>query len=43
MTMQKSIREMKGMKSKESNVTVDKAIFVGSTKELSDLLKGKND
>lgn len=43
MTMQKSIREMKGMKSKDSNVTVDKAIFVGSTKELSDLLKGKND
>lgn len=43
LTMQKAIRDMRGMKSKDSNnVTVDKAIFVGSTAELSKLLKGNN-
>lgn len=38
---QKSMREMKGMSAKRDsgNVTVDKAIFVGSTSELSKLLK----
>jgi hypothetical protein len=43
MNLQKSIRELKGLKNKESNVTVDKAIFVGSTSELSKLLKRSND
>ena len=42
MTMQKAVRDMKNIKSKEG-VTVDKAIFVGSTSELSKLLKGKKD
>ena len=43
--MQKSMREMKGMAAKKDsgNVTVDKAIFVGSTSELSKLIKGKKD
>lgn len=38
---QKSMRDMKGMAAKRDagNVTVDKAIFVGSTSELSKLLK----
>lgn len=38
---QKAMREMKGMSAKRDsgNVTVDKAIFVGSTSELSKLLK----
>lgn len=41
LSMQKSMREMKGMAAKRDtgNVTVDKAIFVGSTSELSKLLK----
>lgn len=43
MNLQKSFRELKGLKNKESNVTVDKAIFVGSTSELSKLLKRSND
>jgi hypothetical protein len=42
LNMQKAMREMKGMKNSESKVTVDKAIFVGSTSELSKLIKGKN-
>ena len=40
----KSVREMKGMKNsdnKGSGVNVDKAIFVGSTAELSKLLKNE--
>jgi hypothetical protein len=42
--MQKQMREMKGMNKKDSGgVNVDKAIFVGSTSELSKLLKGKNE
>ena len=43
MTMQKAVRDMKNIKSKDSGVSVDKAIFVGSTSELSKLLKGKKD
>jgi hypothetical protein len=41
LSMQKSMREMKGMSAKRDSggVTVDKAIFVGSTSELSKLLK----
>ena len=40
--MQKEMREMDGTKEKASNNTnIDKAIFVGSTTELSKLLKGK--
>jgi hypothetical protein len=42
MTMQKTIRELKNIKKNESSVNVDKAIFVGSTSELSKLLKSKN-
>lgn len=42
MTMQKAVRDMKNIKAKEG-VTVDKAIFVGSTAELNKLLKGKKD
>ena len=42
LTMQKMMREMKGMKSNDQNkVSVDKAIFIGSTAELSKLIKGK--
>jgi hypothetical protein len=42
MVMQKSIRELKNIKKNDSGVNVDKAIFVGSTSELSKLLKAKN-
>lgn len=43
LNMQKAVRDMKGMKEKDKgNVNVDKAIFVGSTSELSKLLKGKH-
>lgn len=42
MIMQKSVRDMKNIKAKET-VNVDKAIFVGSTAELNKLLKGKKD
>jgi hypothetical protein len=42
MVMQKTIRELKNIKKNNSGVTVDKAIFVGSTSELSKLLKAKN-
>lgn len=42
LNMQKVMREMKGMKTGDnSKVSVDKAIFVGSTAELSKLIKGK--
>ena len=42
LNMQKLMREMKGMKTNDnSKVSVDKAIFVGSTAELSKLIKGK--
>lgn len=43
MIMQKAVRDMKNIKQKDSNVNVDKAIFVGSTAELNKLLKGKKD
>jgi hypothetical protein len=43
MIMQKSVRDMKNIKQKDSGVNVDKAIFVGSTAELNKLLKGKKD
>ena len=42
MTMQKSVREMKNIKQKDTGVKVDKAIFVGSTSELSKLIKAQN-
>jgi hypothetical protein len=34
--------EIKNIKKNDSGVNVDKAIFVGSTSELSKLLKAKN-
>jgi hypothetical protein len=37
--MQKSMREMKNIKNNDSNVKVDKAIFIGSTSELSKMVK----
>jgi heterodisulfide reductase subunit C len=37
--MQKTMRELKNIKSRDSNLNVDKAIFVGSTSELSKLVK----
>jgi hypothetical protein len=42
MAMQKTIRELKNIKKNDSGFNVDKAIFVGSTSELSKLLKAKN-
>jgi hypothetical protein len=42
MTMQKAVREMKNFKQKDVGVKVDKAIFVGSTSELSKLIKAQN-
>ena len=41
MTMQKAVRDMKNIKQK-SDVTVDKAIFIGSTSEVSKLIKAQN-
>ena len=41
MTMQKAVRDMKNIKQK-SDVTVDKTIFIGSTSELSKLIKAQN-
>jgi len=41
MTMQKAVRDMKNIRQK-SDVTVDKAIFIGSTSELSKLIKTQN-
>jgi uncharacterized protein YukE len=38
--IQKEMRDIEGKK-KDSGTTIDKAIFVGSTNELSKLLKGK--
>lgn len=44
LAIQKETRAMKGMnKSNNTGVTVDKAIFVGSTSELSKLIKGKKE
>jgi hypothetical protein len=42
LTIQKQMREMDGKK-ETNNTTIDKAIFVGSTAELSKLLKGNNE
>jgi hypothetical protein len=39
--IQKQMREMNGKAKESTNTTIDKAIFVGSTSELSKLLKGK--
>jgi hypothetical protein len=43
--IQRETRNMKGLnnKSASSSVNVDKAIFVGSTSELSKLIRGKRD
>lgn len=41
LNIQKQIREMDSSKKETTNTTIDKAIFVGSTSELSKLLKGK--
>lgn len=37
--IQKEMREMEGIKKETNNTNIDKAIFVGSTSELSKLLK----
>lgn len=43
LNMQKQMRDMKGLSNKQSGgVSVDKAIFIGSTSELNKLLKAKN-
>jgi hypothetical protein len=42
LSIQKQMRDM-DKKKEVTNTTIDKAIFVGSTSELSKLLKGKND
>jgi len=41
LAIQKQMREMDGKSKETTNTTIDKAIFVGSTSELSKLLKGK--
>jgi hypothetical protein len=41
LAIQKQMRDMDPKSKSESNTTIDKAIFVGSTSELSKLLKGK--
>ena len=41
LAIQKQMRDMDPKAKSESNTTIDKAIFVGSTSELSKLLKGK--
>jgi uncharacterized protein YicC (UPF0701 family) len=41
LAIQKQMREMDGTKKETTNTNIDKAIFVGSTSELSKLLKGK--
>lgn len=40
--MQKEMREMDGKKKDNGDTNIDKAIFVGSTAELSKLLKGND-
>ena len=42
LAIQKQMREMDGKSKETTNTTIDKAIFVGSTSELSKLLKGKS-
>ena len=39
--MQKAVRDMKNIKQNNSGMNVDKAIFIGSTKELNKLLKAQ--
>jgi len=39
--IQKEMRDMEGIKKEASSTNIDKAIFVGSTSELSKLLSGK--
>ena len=39
LAIQKQIRDMSGLKKESNNTNIDKAIFVGSTSELSKLLK----
>jgi hypothetical protein len=39
LNIQKQMREMDGVKRETTNTNIDKAIFVGSTSELSKLLK----
>jgi hypothetical protein len=39
LNIQKQMREMDGVKKESNNTSIDKAIFVGSTSELSKLLK----
>jgi hypothetical protein len=41
LAIQKQMREMSGVKNKEQNTNIDKAIFIGSTAELNKLIKGK--
>ena len=41
LAIQKSIREMEGIKKDSAGTNIDKAIFIGSTNELNKLLKGK--
>lgn len=43
LAIQKQMREMSGVKKEASSTNIDKAIFVGSTSELSKLLKGKKE
>ena len=43
LAIQKQIREMEGIKKDSASTNIDKAIFVGSTSELSKLLKGKKE
>jgi uncharacterized protein YicC (UPF0701 family) len=42
LNIQKQMREMEGIKKETTNTNIDKAIFVGSTSELSKLLKSKD-
>jgi len=42
LAIQKQMREMEGIKKETNNTNIDKAIFVGSTSELSKLLKSKD-
>ena len=42
MIMQKTMRDLKNIKRTTSGVTVDKAIFVGSTSELNKLIRARN-
>ena len=42
LTIQKQIRELEGIKKESAGTNIDKAIFIGSTSELSKLLRSKN-